>query len=239
MHDKNNVPRGGRPKSTRKLAGKAIPHKTLVDMSHHTLRAHAKAFELAGGSVGRYSYEIAVDGKSAVILDPQGQVVSSKSIEEWAADGPSIRLAFIGLKAFKEKLDEASRDAGRRFSARYHLNALEGDVAELSVQDQPLGRDELLARAAELKLVESVKNALEKLGADELKKISGWAKLGREVEVDFYQVLQAAEKWQLHDAAAAERERGYRLGILRRPRVKPDTGSASGGADVVRDAAKA
>ncbi len=206
-------------KSTRKLPNKAVPHKTLVDMSHHTLRAHAKAYELKAGAAGRFSYQIAVDGRSAVILDPEGQVVSSKPIEEWAADGAAIRLAFIGLKALKEKLDEASRDAGRRFMARYNLNALDqGGVATLSVQDKVMSRADLLASAAELKLVEGVKVALERLGEDELAKVSGWAKLGREIEVDFYQVLQAAEKWQLVDAAAAERERGYRLGILRRPR---------------------
>ncbi|HEY9732284.1 MAG TPA: hypothetical protein V6C89_10250 [Drouetiella sp.] len=94
--------------SARKTVGHAI----------HGLRPYIKALELARGitvSQGEYRYQISEDRGSARIIcnpvsgadTPLSEWVTVESTEraisDWAQIGKQVRLAFIGLKATKEK----------------------------------------------------------------------------------------------------------------------------------------
>ena len=202
------------------------PQKYLVGMAIHALRAYVKALELKANDGSEYSYHIPEDGASASVLDPQGQPCLTKPIDEWAAEGPQLRLAMIGLKAVKEKFEKAAQDAGSRINARFYLNTLEGS-ATLTIDGNTLNAADFNQMLTVLGLPEPVNTFVADLGAEDLSKVPAWARIGREVEIEFFQILQAAEKYDLADAAQKERDRGYRLGILRRPRSAAQPGKGT------------
>jgi hypothetical protein len=193
------------------------PFRAVVGAAHHTLRAYAKAYSLAAGDGTLYRYDIPHNGRTASIVDAAGNAVMSRPIEEWAAEGPAIRLALIGLKALKERLERAAANGDNAVTVVFSLDVLRG-TASLSVDGTRLTREQLLQAAPTLSLSDGLLDACGRMGDGELTSIADWAMLGRQFEIDFFQVLQSAEKYGFTEAARAERERGYRLGIIRRKR---------------------
>lgn len=196
--------------------------KDPVGWAHHALRAFVKAYEMKAGNGVEYSYSVAPDRTSASILDEQGQVVDTRTIAEWAKMGPELRLALIGLKDLKETVESEARRLGETKRVRFYLNILESGKAELNIDGQPVTRDGLLAvlngRQRVVDLVCPVAATVESLVDAELLTIAGWSKIGRQCEIVVYETLTAAEQYGIEDAAKNERERAYRLGIIRRPR---------------------
>lgn len=93
--------------------------RKLVGHAIHGLRPYIKALEIAKGdhvSQGEFRYQISEDHGSARIIrnpvlgaeTPLSQWLTvegtERSIADWAEVGKQARLAFIGLKATKEKL---------------------------------------------------------------------------------------------------------------------------------------
>ncbi len=192
--------------------------KYLVGMAIHALRAYVKALELKAGDGRQYSFVIPEDGKTAQILNPEGQAVMARTIEKWASEGPALRLSMIGLKGMKEKFEKVAAVAGQRESVRFYLNVLE-NKATLTVDNVPLSKSDLLNRLPALATPDTLMASLPGFAEEELSSISDWARIGRELEVEFFHILETAEKFSLVEAAQQERERGYRLGLLRRPKA--------------------
>ena len=193
------------------------PKKYQVGMAIHALRAYVKAFEMKAGDGVQYSYRIAENGDEASILDPAGSPCLTKSVEDWASQGPRLRLALIGLKGVKDEYERAARAASARANVRFYLNTFDGE-ATLTADGARVSKTELGQIAPVLGLPTVLSTILPELPDDDLSKIASWARIGRELEIEFFQALEVAEQYNLPDAVAKERERGYRLGILRRPR---------------------
>lgn len=207
---------------TNKNARARRSDKDPVGWAHHTLRAFVKAYEIKAGNGVEYSYSVAPDRTSASILDEKGQVVDTRTIAEWAKMGPELRLALIGLKDLKETVESEARRLGETKRVRFYLNILEGGKAELNIDGQAVTRDVLLAvLAGRQRMVDlecPVTSAIERLADADLLTTAGWSKIGRQSEIVVYESLTAAEQYGIEDAAKNEREKAYRLGIIRRPR---------------------
>lgn len=189
--------------------------KALVGAAHHALRAHAKALEAKSGGKDHFRYHVPEDGSTGSILSADGAIVVQKPIQEWAKEGPQVRLSMIGLRSFKEMLEEAAKDAGSPMRVRFELNVLEG-VARLTGDGKALLKGDFESLLSLLKVGERASAALLGLTEGEMETIGGWAKLGRHIEVDFFQSLQAAEGYGFGDAIVDMRQKGVRLGIIRR-----------------------
>lgn len=196
--------------------------KDPVGWAHHALRAFVKAYEIKAGNGVEYSYSVSADRTSASILDENGQAVDTRTIAEWAKLGPQLRGALIGLKDMKETFENEARRKHEQHKVRFYLNVLESGRAELIVDGQPVTRDALVAMlSGRQRLVAAdcpIVAVLSTLNDEDLLSIAGWSKVGRQCEILVYESLTAAEQYGIDDAAANERERAYRLGIIRRPR---------------------
>lgn len=193
----------------------AKTHRALVGLALHALRAYAKAYKMRAGCQDVFRYEILPDDSFGMILDPEGKMVAYGTLEEWAELGRPMRSALLALKYLKERIEEAYELSSDMAQVNYLLDALAG-TASLSVQGVPLTRDDLLQRARHIWLSEAAICRAANLSPDELHQISGWAKLGMQLEIDYYRALHGAERYELDAAVIAERQRGYRLGIFRR-----------------------
>lgn len=193
--------------------------ESLVGRAHHAFRAYVKAYTLKTGQ--KHSYKIADDKRTASILDEAGTVVLTRSIEQFAAEGGRVRLAFAGLKDLKEKVDGLFAAAGESADVRYNLDILEKS-ATLSVDGAPVDNRSLVdILGGSYKTptgANPVGEAIAHLSDADLLSIEGWEKIGRPVSVLLYAELSSAEEYRLESAAAELRERAYRLGLIRRPR---------------------
>ncbi len=177
------------------------PARKIVGHAIHGLRPYIKALELAKGdkvSIGEFRYQISEDrGCARIIRNPalgaetpldQWLTVegTERSINEWAQLGKQARLAFIALKATKEKL-RLDDD-----HVQFTLNIITGDA--------------FLSRNGEVV-------------SDYPSTIAGWAPVGREVEVRYFESYNAALEWNNPTAAAAVRATMEKLGILRSERT--------------------
>jgi hypothetical protein len=201
---------------TKSATGK--PLKAVVGAAHHALRAYCKAYDLRSKGQVQHRYSIATDGRSAAILDGDGNEVESRRIEEWAATGPRVRRALIALKFMQEQLRDALPIEAKRADITYMLNIIEGR-AGITINGLPLSRDALRALSPGLSLGDTTRGALDLLDRCALDTVEGWATLGKHVEVDFFQILQSAERYGLKEAAREQRQRGYRLSIIRKPKA--------------------
>jgi hypothetical protein len=210
MHHSNNNTRSKRSE------------KDPVGWAHHTLRAFVKAHEIQAGNGVEYSYSVSADRTSASILDEKGQPIETRTIADWAKAGPELRLALIGLKDIKETLESEARRQSKSLKVRFYLNVLESGKAELLVNGQPVTRDALVemlnGRKRTIDVDCPITAAVQELGDADLRTTAGWSKIGRQCEIVVFESLGAAEHYGIEDAANIERERAYRLGIIRRPR---------------------
>jgi len=190
--------------NTAKLRGFAIK----------ALKAFVKALEMKDGeqkSTGRYRYEIPENGTTArIYVTETGETVPGfeRTLDEWAADGKRIRLAFIGLLDAKIALDDQARQAREGGYARYTLNAITGEayvsrngarISELpDTQKQLLAREQGNAQAAP-------------------ETIDGWALIGRPVEKYYFEGLKAAQDYGSENGVAEYREKMIARGIIRDP----------------------
>lgn len=198
--------------------------KTLVGRAHHALRAyrHALSKGTAAGVYTMHTYGIAADEKSASIFNDKQEPVLHRSIEDWAKEGWQIRRAFIGLRFIKEELEKLREDGSDRIPrVFFNLNVLDGG-AKLSFEGAPVTKalinEKLAGKTACLDVRDPVGAELETLSDEDLTSIAGWARLGHPVQKYVLESLDAAERYSFKDAAEAEREKAYRLGIIRRPR---------------------
>lgn len=201
--------------------------KDPVGWAHHTLRAFVKAYEIQAGDGVEYSYSVSPDRLAASILDEKGAVIETRTIAEWAKMGPELRLALIGLKDLKETFEGEARRTGQTHRVRFYLNILETGKAELIVDGQPVTRDGLLSMLAGRQRVVDcdcpISAAVSALSDAELRTTAGWSKVGRQCEIVVFESLSAAEQYGITDAVSKEREKAYRLGIIRRPRTAATT----------------
>ncbi|MBY0552706.1 MAG: hypothetical protein K2W95_35815 [Candidatus Obscuribacterales bacterium] len=207
-------------KETRKdIKRERNSEESLVGRAHHAFRAYVKAYTLKTGQ--KHSYKIADDKRSASILDEAGGVVLTRSIDQFAAEGGRVRLAFAGLKDLKEKVDGLFAAAGETADVRYNLDILEKS-ATLSVDGTPVDNSALVSILGGAYKTPTGANpvgeAIANLSDADLLSIEGWEKIGRPVSALLYAELSSAEEYRLEAAAAELRERAYRLGLIRRPR---------------------
>jgi hypothetical protein len=188
---------------------------STVGAAHHALRAYVFACNqrVDDGTVHRYQ----VLPGSAAIINQNEEVLHEAPLHVWAQSGRTIRSALVGLKYMADRLEHASALGGRFRPARLALDAL-ADTASINFAGMQLTRDELRSRAHELWLSEGAIRLLDQLTNEEFATVEGWARLGRQLELDFFFALQGAETYGLEAAALAERERGYRIGTICRPR---------------------
>jgi len=194
--------------------GSRVNNAKLVGRAIVALRATIKALEMASGhfqrSTGRYRYEIANDRSSARIVDAangnepvEGQ---ERTLEEWADEGKAVRLAFIGLKDAKLKLEAELQSSGKPGYVRFTLDILQGRA--------------FLSRNGEvLTTPPQEMRPWDDLGLGELPQdIETWAKIGRKVEKPLFESLKAAQEWGSASGMAETREKMIQLGIIRAPR---------------------
>jgi hypothetical protein len=189
--------------------------KSLVGAAHHALRAYVKAFEARAQSQERFRYHVPHDGLTAAILDQAGATVMERPIADWANEGPQVRLSMIGLKCIKEEIETAAREAGQPARVRFDLDILDGR-AWLEIDGKLLCKEDLDGFFECLKLTDRARILIPTLTADELQSIGGWARIGRQVEIDYFLALQAAEGYDVGDSMTELRNKGVRLGIIRR-----------------------
>lgn len=193
--------------------------ESLIGQAHHALRAYVKAFSSKADGA-KHSFQFAADRKSASVLNSAGQPVLSLSIEQLAAEGSKVRFALAGLRDVKEKLEAAFAAAGTRKRVRYNLDVTTG-VAEFSIDGEPATVEDLLSGIGNsyrtLMPQDPVREAISSLTSEDLGTAAGWAKIGNPVSTLLFGELESAEEYGFHDAATRERERAYRLGLIRRP----------------------
>lgn len=191
------------------------PFKAVVGAAHHALRAYAKAYDLRSEGKVQHRYFIPLDGRTASILNANGDVLENRPIEEWAAIGPQVRRALIALKFFRERISAALVETGSEATVRFCLDILEGR-AVVFIDSRALSKGGVQELEPRLGLGDGTRDALAALPDSQLETVAGWAVLGKQVEIDFFQILQTAERYGLTEAAQLERQRGYRLSIIRR-----------------------
>lgn len=203
--------------------------KALVGAAHHALRAYAKALEAQSGNKEPFRYHVPLDGKTGFILDGKGETIMQRPIEDWAQEGPRVRWTMIGLRSFKEEIELATRRAGDRARVRYDLSILDNS-AWLTMDGNRLHKDALDGFVECLNLSARVRELLPSLTDEDLQNMDGWAKLGRQAEIDYFLDLEAAESYGSASDVETLREKGVRLGIIRR---RPE--EIAGSPDEARD----
>lgn len=192
--------------------------KAQVGAAHHALRAHVKALQMRSTNDAKFTYQVAPDGSSARIIDSTAQELVTKPIQDWARQGTNVRLALIGLKGLQELLVSIESGTKEKAAIRFCLDLID-QKATLSADGAALTLQELRARLQSRVFGNELAAVLPQLNDGDALSIAGWAKIGRAFEIDFFQSLQAAEQYGLVEAVQSERERGFRLSIIRRPRT--------------------
>ncbi len=201
----------------------------IIGRALHALRAYVKALSLQSQGES-FTYKISPDKSRAQIVNSKNESQYDKPISQWAREGSQIRLAFIGLKYAKDKIELGlNRDVNQTNSlVVYYLNAIDGiaclrlSIANAEAVNVTFAQViEFVRRSysnSALADEDVVLKVLLQLANDNSGIISTWAMVGRQVEIQVFESLQAAEGCADANIAALERQRAYMLGVIRRPK---------------------